>query len=115
LLEMMDQQAPLDSLQLVLGSQELFIKAHFKNGRMENQTILRIKRVKRVFKGLLNKFFFIQPKIPALAMGGLTVIVFLRVVCNSISNLLKYTHLSMMAIFLLYQFINAEVDKLKMR
>jgi hypothetical protein len=57
---------------------------HFRKGRMENQTILRIKRVKRVFKELLNRFFFIQPKIPALAMGGLAVIEFLWVVCNAI-------------------------------
>jgi len=79
---MIDQHAPPASLQLASGSQELLIKAHFKNGIIENHRILMIIIVKKVLKGLENKFFRIHPRTPILDIGGLTITLFSK--CNSI-------------------------------
>ena len=68
---MIGQQAPPVSLQLASGSQQLSIKAHFKKGSIENHKILRMMMVKKVLKGLENKFSLIHPKTPTLDIGGL--------------------------------------------
>jgi hypothetical protein len=109
--EMIDQHAPPgDCLQEALpASHVLSTNAHCNNGgivfhRRKSVTMVRIE-----LKTPLNKFARIHPIIPTFTLGGFKS----SFICAL--NASKTYHLSTSATFLLYQFIKADVDKLKMR
>lgn len=111
---MTDQHAPVASPQFASGLQTASIRAHFKKGITENHNRPIIIRVRMVLPGLLSRFPRIHPIAPILEIGGFTIVLFSLFVCVSIIAYLNY-HLSTSFIFLLYQFMKAEVDKLKNR
>ena len=105
---MIDQQAPSMSRQ---ASAEVFqtlsMNAQLKNGGTICQSSSRTAIVNSELNQLLNRLPRSQPITPTSVIGGL--------IFGSILEDWSWDHLSTRAIFLLYQFINTDVDKLKKR